>query len=93
MTLLFTIYLVSAILCAVGIAQATRAYASDEYCIKGRHFSVGHMQDVQFGVFLATAPVVNTIFIYFIWADALVGENHWLNRVLYRLFTGKRWKR
>lgn len=93
MTLLFTIYLISAILCAVSIAFATRAYNKDPEGVKGKTFAIEDIDEIFIAVVMPLTPVANIVFIYFVIADTLVGENHLLNRVLFRLFTGKRWKR
>ena len=93
MTLLFTIYLVSAILCALGIAVASRAYNNDPEGVKGKTFAIEDINEVVNGVFIAVIPGVNTVLVYFIWTDAIVGKDHWVNRVLYRIFTGKPWRK
>lgn len=93
MTLLFTIYLISAILCATSIAFATRAYNNDPEGVKGKTFAIEDIDEIFIAVVMPLTPVANIVFIYFVIADTLVGENHLLNRVLFRLFTGKRWKK
>jgi hypothetical protein len=93
MTLLFTIYLVSAILCALGMAVASRVYLADEDGEKGKTFAIKDIDEVFISVFIAVIPGANTLCIYFIWADATVGDAHWVNRVLYRIFTGKSWRK
>jgi hypothetical protein len=93
MTLLFTIYLVSAILCAIGFAVSSRNYLTDEDGVKGKTFAIQDIDEVSVAVFMSTIPVANTVFIFFIWADAMVGKDYWVSRVLYRIFTGKSWRK
>jgi hypothetical protein len=93
MTLLFIIWIVAAFTIAIGIGYQNHVYYEDSQYSKGTMFLIRTPEDILFSIFIACAPVINVVFIYFVWADVLLGSRHWLIRVLMRLFTGKSWKK